>query len=185
MLEWTKMDLDKEKVEEQENAEVTENKIDMKDEEIEKLKASVTAAQDSFLRAHAETENVRRRAAKELEEAQKYSIVKFARELLEVSENLHRAIACIPDDISNYDERIKAFVQGIQMTLTSLESAFEKQGITRIYPLNSKFDHNYHQAIGHVEDQTQEPNTIITVVRAGYVIKDRLLQPALVMLSKH
>ena len=153
-------------------------------QKIEEIKSELAQAQDALLRSHAENDNLRRRSAKELEEAQKFSITRFARDLLEVLENLHRAIGNMPSDLEPYDDHIKNFFQGIHMTLSLLESTFEKNGIVRIYPLDQKFDHNYHQAIGHLEDQTKEPNTIVQVVRSGYIIKDRLLQPALVMLSK-
>ena len=162
----------------------TDNEANPIDNELTVIKAELASAKDAMLRAHAENDNFRRRAAKELEEAQKFSITKFAREMLEVLENLHRAISNMPANIESYDDHVKNFFQGIQMTLTGLESAFEKNGIVRIYPLEQKFDHNYHQAIGHLENQDKEPNTIVQVIRAGYMIKDRLLQPALVMLSK-
>ena len=143
-------------------------------EEIAQLK-------DQLLRALAEQENIRKRAYREVDEANKYAISSFARELLGVSDNLRRALNAAPQ---NEDDQSKSFVQGIEMTEKDLLNSFQKFGIKKISPEGEKFDHNSHQAMFEIEDLEKEPGTIIQVLQPGYILHDRLLRPALVGVSK-
>lgn len=146
--------------------------------------AKLAEAKDQTLRAMAETENVRRRAQRDVEETSKYAVTGLARDLLTVAENLYLALGAIPEDAREEEGLLKTLADGVDMTLRDLLSTFERQGIKRIDPLGEKFDHNRHQAVSQIEDPVAEPNTVIHVMQAGYVIGDRLLRPAMVVVSK-
>lgn len=146
--------------------------------------AKLAEAKDLTLRAMAETENVRRRAQRDVEETSKYAVTGLARDLLTVAENLYLALGAIPEDAREEDGLLKTLADGVDMTLRDLLSTFERQGIKRIDPLGEKFDHNRHQAVSQIEDPKSEPNTVIHVMQAGYIIGDRLLRPAMVVVSK-
>lgn len=152
-------------------------------QKIAELEKALLALNDSLLREKAECENIKKRAAKELEETSKYAVTGFAKDLIDVLENFHRATANMEAIANSGDENAKNFCEGILMVGKILNTAFEKHGITRIHPLNEAFDHNYHQAVTQVADAEKEPNTVMQVVRAGYKIRDRLLQPAMVVVS--
>jgi molecular chaperone GrpE len=132
---------------------------------------------DAWLRAKAETENVRRRAVDDVEKARRFAVDKFAGELLAVKDSLEAALAT-GDNASL--EKIK---QGVELTLKQLAGVFEKNGITEINPLGEKFDPNYHQAISMVDGEG-EPNTVATVLQKGYLLNERVMRPALVMVVK-
>ncbi len=150
--------------------------------EIEFLKEENAKLKDQALRALAEAENTRKRAERDVEEAIKYGVTGFARDMISILENLNRAELSIPKDDNN--ELIKNIGEGIGMTKRELLKIFEQNGIKRIDPLGEKFDHNFHQAVAQVDDDKNQPGTIVQVVQAGYVIKDRLLRPALVAVAK-
>ena len=142
---------------------------------IEELKEELAKTKDAALRSAAETENVRRRAAKEVEDANKYGVSTFAKDLLSVAENLARAMETLPED-----QRA-----GVELTLKELLSIFERRGIKRVDPApGEKFDPNFHQAMVQLEDPKFEPGAIIQVMQAGYIMHDRLLRPALVSVCK-
>lgn len=152
------------------------------DSHLTTLKDEIATLKDAFLREKAENENIRKRMTKELEEAHKYGVTNFARDLLEVLENLNRALET--EGIKELQEPLKSMFKGVEMTKENLEKVFEKYGIERIYPLNKPFDHNYHQAIVHTESDDHEVGIVMQVIQSGYTIKDRLLRPALVAVSK-
>ena len=131
---------------------------------------------DAWLRAKAETENVRRRAAEDIAKASKFAVERFARELLAVKDSLEAALAVESPSV----ESMKA---GSELTLKQLTAAFEKSSLTEINPVGEKFDPNFHQAISMVEAD-QEPNTVVTVLQKGYLIADRVLRPALVIVCQ-
>lgn len=153
------------------------------EEQIEHLEGQVAEMKDKALRAMAEAENVRRRAEREREETSKYAITNFARDLLSVADNLRRAIDSLPDHLRE-NEELNNFLTGVEMTEKELLDAFEKHGIVPINPEGEKFDHNYHQAMFEVESHDQPPGTVVQVVQTGYMIKDRLLRPAMVGVAK-
>ena len=131
---------------------------------------------DAWLRAKAETENVRRRAQEDIAKASKFAVERFAGELLAVKDSLEAALAADTPSV----ESMKA---GTELTLKQLVAAFEKSGLKEINPLGEKFDPNFHQAISMV-DSDQEANTVVTVLQKGYLIAERVLRPALVMVAK-
>lgn len=149
-------------------------------EELDKMK-------DQWLRSVAELENVRRRAQKDREDANKYAITAFARELLSVSDNLARALESVSateDNSQDLPEPMKALIAGIEMTQQELKNIFERQSIVKINPINQKFDPNLHQAMFEIENNEIEPGIVLQVLQSGYTIHDRLLRPALVGVSK-
>ena len=131
---------------------------------------------DAWLRAKAETENVRRRAQDDIAKASKFAIERFAGELLAVKDSLEAALAAETPSVDN----LKA---GTELTLKQLIAAFEKSGLREIDPAGEKFDPNFHQAISTVESG-QEPNTVVTVLQKGYLIAERVLRPALVIVAR-
>lgn len=133
--------------------------------------------QDGFLRAKAEGENIRRRAAEDIAKAHKFAIESFAEHLIPVSDSLYAALATEAGDA-------KAFKEGLEITLKQLLSAFEKGRLVEINPApGSKFDPHQHQAISMVPSD-QEPNTVVSVLQRGFLIADRVLRPALVTVSQ-
>jgi molecular chaperone GrpE len=149
------------------------------------LESELAATKERLLRALAETENLRRRAAREVEEAHKYAITGFARELLEVADNLSRALGSIPPRAREEIEFVRSLADGVAMTEKSLLASFERHQIAKVEPeLGSRFDHNRHQAMLEVETGDYPPGTIAQVMQPGYVIADRLLRPALVGVAK-
>jgi molecular chaperone GrpE len=140
---------------------------------------------ERLLRALADMENLRRRTQREVEDARKFAVTGFARDLLEVADNLGRALASVPPEAREQSEFMKNLVLGVEMTGRSLQSAFEKHRVRRIEPQKGeKFDHNLHQAMFEVPTADQAPGTIAQVIQGGYVIADRLLRPALVGVAK-
>ena len=131
---------------------------------------------DAWLRAKAETENVRRRAQEDIAKASKFAVERFAGELLAVKDSLEAALA-VPE------QTVESFKSGVELTLKQLVSAFEKNALNEVNPVGEKFDPHKHQAIGMV-DSDQEANTVVTVLQKGYTIAERTLRPALVMVAK-
>lgn len=146
--------------------------------------AELAETKDRMLRALAETENMRRRAARETEEARKYAITGFARELLEVSDNLGRALESLPDEARGSDQ-VKPLVEGIELTQRTLATCFERYKVIKVNPaIGEKFDHNQHQAMFEVETDEHAPGSVVQVMQPGYMLADRLLRPAMVGVAK-
>jgi molecular chaperone GrpE len=137
--------------------------------------AKIAELNESFLRAKAETENVRRRAAEDVSKARKFAIESFAEHLLPVMDSLEAALADTSGDAAKLRE-------GVELTLRQLSSAMEKGRVTVVNPVGQKFDPHQHQAISMVPAE-QEPNTVVSVLQKGYVIADRVLRPALVTVA--
>ncbi|MCE2927223.1 MAG: nucleotide exchange factor GrpE [Rickettsiales bacterium] len=148
------------------------------------LAEQLNAMRDQWLRAVAETENVRKRAERDREETSKYAVSAFARDMVSVLENLKRASESIPAELRASDEKLKTLGEGVDLTLQELLSIFERYKIKRIDPMGEKFDHHFHQAVVQVERPDIPAGTVIQVVQAGYIIHDRLLRPAMVAVSK-
>ena len=144
--------------------------------------AEINDLRDKLLRAVAETENVRRRSEKEKADAANYSMTNFARDMLAIGDNLHRALESLPEG-EELPDSVKNLIEGVKMTDRELHNIFERHGIDKIDPKGEAFDHNHHQAM--FEAETDDPNgTIIQVMQIGYKIKNRLLRPAMVGVSK-
>ncbi|MGG1946248.1 nucleotide exchange factor GrpE [Trinickia sp. NRRL B-1857] len=138
--------------------------------------AKITELNESYLRAKAETENVRRRAAEDVSKARKFAIEGFAEHLLPVLDSLEAALADTSGDATKLRE-------GVELTLRQLASAMEKGRVVAVNPVGEKFDPHRHQAISMVPAE-QEPNTVVSVLQKGYVIADRVLRPALVTVAQ-
>jgi molecular chaperone GrpE len=146
------------------------------DAALAEAQAKVADLQESFLRAKAETENVRRRAQEDVAKAHKFAIETFAEHLLPVIDSLEAAVAHSSDDLVKVRE-------GVELTLRQLAGALEKGRVIAINPVGEKFDPHRHQAISMVPAE-QEPNTVVAVLQKGYVISDRVLRPALVTVAQ-
>ena len=131
---------------------------------------------DAWLRAKAEGENIRRRAQEDIAKASKFAAEKFAGELLAVKDSLEAALA-------SENQSAEALKAGVELTLKQLNTAFEKSKLVDINPLGEKFDPHKHQAISQIEAEG-EPNTVLTVLQKGYALNERVIRPALVMVSK-
>ena len=139
---------------------------------------------DRLLRALADVENTRRRAKRDIEDARKYAASNFAKDLLNVSDNLRRALDTVREETREGDDNVKNLVLGIEMVEKELLTAFERQGVSKVDPLGEPFDHNFHQAMYEKPD-TEYPNgTVAEVMQAGYVMHERLLRPAMVAVAK-
>jgi molecular chaperone GrpE len=153
------------------------------DDRLTALEAELAEQKDRLLRALAETENVRRRAQREREDASKYAVTGFAKDMLSAADNLRRALESLPEaDVK--DERTRSLLAGVAATERELLSVFERHGIRRIDPKGEPFDHNFHQAIFEAEREDQPTGTVVEVLQPGYVLHDRLLRPAMVGVAK-
>ena len=162
-----------------EQAEATDVEGSVESAEVQALQDEVATLKEDLLRAQAEVQNVRRRAETDVEKAHKFSTEKFARELLEVVDNLERAVAAAPDD-----EVVKPFREGVEMTQKTFLSTLAKFKVEVVDPEGHPFDPDLHQAISMVEAPDAEPNTVLNVVQKGYTNHGRLLRPAMVVVSK-
>ena len=153
------------------------------EERIATLEAQLAEAKQDVLYARADTQNVRRRLEKDAQDARAYAATGFARDILSVSDNLTRALQAIPEDARN-DEAWKGLVVGLEATGRELESVFSKHGISRIAAIGLPLDPNQHQAMIELPSDEAEPGTVVQELQAGYMIKDRLLRPALVAVAK-
>ncbi len=150
---------------------------------VTELEAELAESKDRLLRALAETENVRRRAQREREDASKYAIAGFAKDLLSAADNLRRALESLPEAEAK-DERTRSLLAGVAATERELLGVFERHGIKRIDPRGEIFDHNFHQAIFEAERPDQPSGSVVEVLQPGYVLNDRLLRPAMVGVAK-
>lgn len=153
-------------------------------EEEPSAEAQLAEMKDRLLRALADVENTRRRAEREVEDARKYAASGFAKDLLNVSDNLRRALDTVSEEMRAGDEGVKNLVLGIEMVEKELLSAFERQGIEKIDPLGEAFDHNFHQAMYEKSDSGFPAGTVAEVMQPGYVMRERLLRPAMVAVAK-
>ncbi|MBS0284394.1 MAG: nucleotide exchange factor GrpE [Proteobacteria bacterium] len=147
------------------------------------LENALAEAKQQVLYAQAEVQNMRRRAEKDAADARAYAATSFARDVLSVSDNLERGLAAIPADLRK-DEKMKGLVAGLDATMRELANVFQRHGITRIAALGEKLDPNRHQAMMEVPSADAEPGTIVQEMQSGWMIRDRLLRPALVGVAK-
>lgn len=151
--------------------------------ELKELRDQLEAAKQEVLYARAETQNVRRRMEKDIADTRAYAATGFARDILSVADNLSRALESIPADLRE-DEKLKGLVSGIEATAREIDKAFGLHGITRIAAKGLPLDPNQHQAMLEIPSNDVEPGTIVQELQAGYMIKDRLLRPAMVAVAK-
>lgn len=151
--------------------------------DVARLREELETAKQDALYARAETQNVRRRLEKDIADARAYAATGFARDILSVSDNLARALDLVTAEMRE-DEKLKGFVAGIEATAREIDKVFGQHGITRIAAMGLPLDPNQHQAMLEVPNAEQEPGTIVQELQAGYMIKDRLLRPAMVAVAR-
>ncbi|MFA7555332.1 MAG: nucleotide exchange factor GrpE [Spongiibacteraceae bacterium] len=150
------------------------------EDQIQALQDELSKTKDDALRMLADAQNIRRRSEKDVENARKFALEKFAGELLAVADNLERAL----DTADQVDDVVRPFVEGVALTHKSLLDTLAKFNIVQLDPVGEPFDPQYHQAMSMVENPDVEPNTVTVVMQKGYTINERLLRPAMVMVSK-
>jgi molecular chaperone GrpE len=148
------------------------------------LEAQVVELTDRLLRAHAEMDNLRKRTERDKEDMAKYAISKFAREVLSVGDNLQRAIAAVPAGAAEEDPALKALIDGVSMTEREFLNVLERHGIRRLDPSGEPFNPHEHQAMTEVENREVAPGTVVQVYQPGYMLEDRVLRPAMVVVAK-
>jgi molecular chaperone GrpE len=163
-----------------ENISVEQEKINELELALATAKSTVADQKDSVIRAKAEVDNVRRRAAQDVEKARKFALEKFAAEMLTTVDNLERALQSIDKD----DESNTAIIEGIELTYQGLLASLEKFSIQAIDPQDQPFNPELHQAMSMQEVEGVAPNTVIAVMQKGYELNARLIRPAMVMVSK-
>ena len=149
-----------------------------------KLNEEISDLKDQRLRAIAELENFRKRAEKDQSDALKYGVTNFAKEIINIKDNIERAQSSISDEVRT-NEAVKSVVEGLDLIAQATVSTFEKIGIKKVESINQKFDHNLHQAMMEIEKDEMEPGTIVQEILPGYTLHDRLLRPAMVGVSKN
>ncbi len=147
------------------------------------LKSDLEAAKQDILYAKAEAQNVRRRAEKDIADARAYAATGFARDILSVSDNLERALSAIPGDLRE-DDKLKGLVAGLEATKREIEKVFAQHGISRIAAVGLPLDPNQHQAMIEIPSTEAEPGTVVQEMQSGWMIRDRLLRPAMVGVAK-
>jgi molecular chaperone GrpE len=160
-----------------------ENQDAAAQDEIARLLEELETAKQDVLYAKADAQNVRRRAEKDVQDARTYAATGFARDVLSIADNLARAIAVIPEDLRE-DSKFKGLVAGIEATQRELDKVFAQNGISRIAAMGLPLDPNLHQAMLEIPTNEAEPGTIVQEMQSGYMIRDRLLRPAMVAVAK-
>lgn len=151
----------------------------------EALVKEASEARDRMLRTLAEMENLRKRTAREVADARMYGITGFARDVLDIADNLQRALDAVPAEArAAADPGLTALMEGVELTERSLLNALEKHGVKKFDPAGQKFDPNFQQAMFEVPDPSVPAGTVVQVIQAGYTIGDRVLRPALVGVAK-
>jgi molecular chaperone GrpE len=149
------------------------------------LEAEKTDLKDKLLRLMADMENLRRRTEREVADARTYAVANFARDMLNVADNVRRAIESVPDEARNAAEgAFKGLIDGIDLTERDLLKTLERHGVKKLEPEGQKFDPNVHQAMFEVPNPDVPNGTVVQVVQSGYVIGERVLRPALVGVAK-
>jgi molecular chaperone GrpE len=149
------------------------------------LERELADMKDRLLLTLAEMENLRKRTEREVADARVYGVSSFARDVIGVADNMHRAMQALDDELrAKADDAMKALLDGVELTERELINVLEKNGVKKIEPLGQKFDPNRHQAMFEVEDASVPSGTVAQVMQAGYLIGERVLRPALVAVSK-
>jgi molecular chaperone GrpE len=152
---------------------------------VETLAKEAAEARDKMLRTLAEMENLRKRTSKEVADARIYGVTAFARDVLEIADNLQRALDAVPADArANAEPGLQALIDGVELTERSLINALEKNGVKKFDPSGQKFDPNFQQAMYEVPDASVPAGTVVQVMQAGFMLGERVLRPALVGVSK-
>ena len=152
-------------------------------EVLTRLMAENEELKDRALRVAAEMENLRRRTARDVQDARAYAVSNFARDMLSVSDNLQRALDAIPAEAKAENPGLKALAEGVEMTERAMLSALERHGVKKLVPEGEKFDPNFHQAMFEIPNPDVPASTVLQVVQPGYSIGERVLRPAMVGVS--
>ena len=187
-------DIADDQIQDQAGDEATQQDISLSDEDIqddeadlsplERLEKERDGLKDQLYRAVAEMENVKRRAARDVEQAHKYGALGFLRDLTTPLDNMNRALDTAPADRDDLDETYKNILIGLEMTVQEIAKIMEKHGVKLINPEGEKFDYNLHQAMFEVPTDDAEPGIVMAVAQTGYVLHDRLIRPAMVGVAK-
>ena len=148
------------------------------------LEGRIADLTDRLLRAHAEMDNLRKRTERDKEDMAKYAITKFARDVLSVGDNLQRATAAVPPGAADADPALKALVEGVAMTEREFLNVLERNNVKRLDPEGEAFNPHLHQAMIEIENAQVPPGTVVQVYAPGYVLEDRVLRPAMVVVAK-
>ncbi len=151
---------------------------------IDTLKGQIGDLTDRLLRAHAEMDNLRKRAEREKEETSKYAITRFARDVVTVADNFERAVQAVPPGAAEQDSALKSLVEGVSMTEREFLNVLERYGVKRIAPKGEMFNPHQHQAMMEMQNLDVAPGTVLEVFQPGYLIEDRILRPAMVVVAK-
>jgi molecular chaperone GrpE len=155
------------------------------EDRIAALEEETAALKDQLLRALAEAENTRRRAERDRQDAAKYGAVGLARDLLSVADNLRRALEALPEDArKDGADWVKDLITGVELIEKDFLDAFGRQAIEKLEPVGKPFDHNFHQAMFELEDPERPAGTVVQLMQPGYRLRERLLRPAMVGVSK-
>ena len=166
------------------NAEVKTQLLAGLTEERDKLAAEAADAKDRMLRALAELDNVRRRTEREKADISKYAISEFARDVIGMGDDIKRAIDHVPADAAANDPALRIFLEGVQLMERELLTTLERHGVVRLAPMHERFDPNRHQAVMEQENPEVPAGTVVQVLQDGFVIGERTLRPAVVVVSR-
>ncbi len=155
------------------------------EKELERLRAEVAELKDKYLRALSEQENIRRRLMREKDEAVKFASSDFARDMLNVCDNLSRAIESVPEERKDEHELLASLLEGVEMTLKEMLNIFERHHIKRIPAHGERFNPNVHEAMFEVEAGPEDAGKVVQVIQEGYTHHDRVLRPARVGVAKN
>jgi molecular chaperone GrpE len=165
--------------------EAADPKAESKADSMADSKREAAEFKDKLLRTLAEMENLRKRTEREVLDARVYGIAGFARDVLAVADNMHRALAAIGPELREAaDAKVKALIEGVELTERELLKSLEKNGVKKFSPEGEKFDPNVHQAMYEIPTSDLPPGQVAQVIQAGYMIGDRVLRPAMVAVSK-
>ena len=170
---------EKEIASENQSLENNDNDID----ELEKLSEELEKLKEEKLRLLAEMENLRKRSEKEKLDSIRYGSINLARDILSPGDNLTRALEAIPED-EKTSEKFKNLIDGLNMVQKEFSTILSKHGVNKIEAINTKFDHNLHQAMVELEDDKVDEGTVVQEMQSGYTMHDRLLRPSMVAVSK-
>ncbi len=149
--------------------------------ELESQQADLT---DRLLRAHAEMDNLRKRTEREKSDSAKYAITKFAHDIVGISDNFQRAVAAVPNGAREQEGTLKSLIEGVEMTERAFLQVLERHGVKPVNPIGETFDPNRHQAVMEQETTEVPAGTVIRVFQSGYIIEDRVLRPAMVVVAR-
>lgn len=152
--------------------------------QVQALEGQIKDLTDRLLRAHAEMDNLRKRGAKEKDDMAKYAIQKFATDVVNVADNFERAIQSVPSGAAAEDPAFQSLLDGVSLTEREFLNVLERHGVRRISPQGQPFNPHQHQAVMEAQDPSVAPGTIVQVFQNGYVIEDRVLRPAMVVVAK-